>query len=105
MDLKTERQRVQEAIARAKCGSASHPGQAGAVAAMDPETATAAEIRALTDLFLWPEPCSECGQDAPSVVYIGKGSPWREEPYGREPVAICLECARKAVAMLEAPRK
>ena len=71
----------------------------GRLARLDPETATTDDVAAIIGNSSWTDErvCHECkGDDLPAVVQLG------EEPDCESNTAqVCLDCLRRAVALLE----
>jgi hypothetical protein len=68
---------------------------------LDPETATAKEVAEIIGNTSWAteEVCDECGKRSWDVVQLG------EKPdYSSSTAGICIDCLRKAVALVEASR-
>ena len=66
--------------------------------ALDPETATAADVRAIIGNGTWTSrACSECKKDSPAVMQLGD-----EPDYESSTAWLCLDCADRAYSALVA---
>ena len=106
MKLITERTQVRDVAARwrgqySPHGPYGHDRQkqavAKALAALDAETATAADVAAIigNDSWCGPSTCNECGAVVDVAVQVG------EEPYYESRTAtLCFACVERALALM-----
>jgi len=71
------------------------------LAALDPETAVAADVAKIIGNNSWagPDNCHECGETVPRTVQVGQ-----EPDYDSHTAQLCEDCLRHALALLRAPQ-
>lgn len=113
MNLLSERNQVRTVAERWKrqypdlwrpavAGKNGEPRRRGDILAelsgLDNDTATAADVAEIVGNSFWccAMACHECGQSSWDVVELGEEPDWESST-----VRICIDCLRKAVALVE----
>lgn len=110
MEAITERTRIREAAAKWRtaypefgtfdCGAATTTEIQARLDALDPETATPADVDAATGgRYPTQFPCDECGRVVGRVVLVGKVT---DRDGDDLTPAVCRDCLVKALALLDA---
>lgn len=104
MKLMRERDQVRSVPSRWRAQYRNWPGEwqecADRLQALDPETASADDVAAITGNRAWAQPleCNECGTKTWDIVRVG------EEPDHESNTAyMCADCLRAALRLLEEP--